>query len=340
MSMHALMVNAGATLSENSPKLLLAAGILGVGATIYLACKATLKIEKVMDEAAKQREQIETYQPKDEETYTEADRANDIKIHTMKTRLQMVKTYAPAALIGITSITLILIGFKVLNGRYLAVTAAYGTLEKAYEAYRRRIIEKGGADLDRYGRTGIWKERIETEKVVGKDEDGNDITEKVTEERNVMLDTKQKSPFYHKIGPGDYIYDKFGGNMELINDAIKVIQGNADRRYKMGDVVHLNEACISEIFGPDSEKLDDIGQLCGWCKYDEKAEAEGDHCVDFRFDTVWDDSLDGTKKILYGVIDPNCTQISYANINKRKNYLPVTRTRIRTGGKYLSNVGG
>lgn len=331
------LTTVGNVLSENSPKILLAAGLIGVGATIYLACTETLKVDKIMDEANEKEEQIKSYQSKD---YTEEDRKKDLKLHTMKTRLAIVKAYAPAALVGLASITAILIGFKVLNSRYLAITAAYGTLEKAYEAYRERIIEKGGEDLDQYGRTGIWTEEVETEKVVGKDDNGNDITETVKEKKDILVDSNQKSPFFHLIGPGDYIYDKFGGNMELISDAVRVFQNNADRRYQMGDVVHLNEACIREIFGTESDKLDDIGQLCGWCKKDRRSQEEADRHVDFRFTTVWAPSMDGTENILYGCIDPNCTQISYANINANKNYLSGTKTRIRTGGKYLSQVGG
>ena len=95
----------------------------------------------------------------------------------------------------------------------------------------------------------------------------------------------------------------------------------------MGEVVHVNDYCYREIFGVDSEKLDDLGQLYGWCKRDKESEAESDRCVDFRFTTVWDDSPDGTEKILYGMVDPNCSLISYANINK------VSRKKIKKGDR-------
>lgn len=322
MSLHSALVNAGGVISEHSPAILVGAGVIGFVACAVLASRATLKVNDIMEESKEQEEKIKTYEPDEEHTdeYTEEDREKDLKLNTMQTRLKIVKNYALPVGIGIASTAAILVGFKVLNGRYLTSVAAYGVLEKAYEGYRKRIIEKGGLDLDRYGRTGIWTE-TETrtvEKVVGQDKKGNDIIETVeeTETRDVILDQATEMPFRRLIGPGDYLYDKMGGDMTLIAAQVQAYQNAAQQLYEAGEPVHVNDWCYKQIFGMDSEKLNDLGQLFGWCKRDKEAEAVGDHCVDFRFTTVWDDSMDGTHKMLYGCIDPNCSLISYANINR------------------------
>lgn len=324
MSLHATLVRAGGVLAEHSPALLVGAGLVGFATCAVLASKATLKMNDILDESKETEEKIKTYEPDEEHAadYTEEDRANDLKLNTMQTRLKIVKTYALPVGIGIASTAAILVGFKVLNGRYLSTVAAYGVLEKAYEGYRRRVIEKGGLDLDRYGRTGIWKETYTVEKVVGQDKKGNDIIETVEETRDVLehdgpaYSIDYEFPFRRLIGPGDFLYDKCGGDMNLIRAQVMAYQNAANNLYQCGDVVHVNEWCYRQIFGVDSDKLDDLGQLYGWCKYDHEAEAEGDHAVDFRFTTVWDDNLEGTDKILYGCIDPNCSLLSYTNINK------------------------
>jgi len=338
MSFHATLVKAGGVLAEHSPAILVGAGVVGFVACAVLASKATLKMNDILDESKETEEKIKTYEPDEEHTddYTEEYRAKDLKLHTMQTRLKIVKTYALPVGVGVASAAAILVGFKVLNGKYLSTVAAYGVLEKAYEGYRKRIIEKGGLDLDRYGRTGIWREIYTVEKVVGQDKKGNDIVETVEESRDVLDLANEDSPAYpidysmpfrRLIGPGDYIYDKFGGDMNLIQAQVMAYQHTAERLYEMGEVVHVNDYCYREIFGVDSEKLDDLGQLYGWCKRDKESEVESDRCVDFRFTTVWDDSPDGTEKILYGMVDPNCSLISYTNINK------VSRKKIKKGDR-------
>ena len=320
MSFHATLVKAGGVLSEHSPAILVGAGVVGFVACAVLASKATLKMNDILDESKETEEKIKTYEPDEEhaDDYTEEDRAKDLKLHTMQTRLKIVKTYALPVGVGVASAAAILVGFKVLNGRYLTSVAAYGVLEKAYEGYRRRVIEKGGLDLDRYGRTGIWKETTIVDKVVGQDKKGNDIIEQAEESRDIILDdaARKEMPFFRLIGPGDYLYDKCGGDMQLIRAQVMAYQHTAQNLYDAGEVVNVNKWCYEQIFGLDSDKVDDIGQLSGWCKRDKDSEAVGDQYVDFRFTTVWSTSMDGTDEILYGAIDPNCSRISYANIHR------------------------
>ena len=221
MSVHSVLVRAGGVISEHSPALLVIGGVVGFAACAVLASKATLKMNDILDEAKETEEKIKTFEPEEDENgdiqeYSEEDRAKDLKLHTMKTRLAIVKNYALPVGIGVASATAILVGFKVLNGRYLTSVAAYGVLEKAYEGYRRRTIEKGGLDLDRYARTGIWKETETVEKVVGQDKKGNDIVEQVEIQKDILLDDADEMPFRRLIGPGDFLYDKCGGDMNLI----------------------------------------------------------------------------------------------------------------------------
>lgn len=304
----------GETLKEHSPAILVTVGVAGMVAATIFACKATTKMDDILKESEENVDKIENFNPEDAE-YTEEDRAKDLKINAMKTRLKFVKLYLPAALIGLTSIAAILVGFKILNSRYLVATAAYATLEKVYDDYRSRIRKRFGEDADFYGKTGIERNKEFIVDQITTDEKGKEKIEHITEVKDVIAENVD-CPFFHLIGPGDFLYDKFGGDMEHIHAQVNVIQNNCQRLYGLGNYVNLNKEVITPIYGSKSDKLTDIGQICGWCKDDKPSEEIGDGFVDLGWGTVWAPSMDGTESIMYGYICPNASQISFANINK------------------------
>lgn len=139
------------TARKHSPALLFAAGIVGVTATVVLACKATLKLEEVLEEAQDDLERARELQsPK----YTEEDRQKDIVLVYVRTGAKIVKMYGPAFVLGALSIASLTGSHIILNRRYLGVTAAYAGLDRAFRQYRERVIGEFGREKDddfRYG---------------------------------------------------------------------------------------------------------------------------------------------------------------------------------------------
>ena len=168
----------GGFANEHAPAILVGVGIVGFVATVVLACKATTKLDDILKESEEKTKAIEEFNSDDlenSEDYTEADRKKDLKTVKFQTRLKIVRNYAIPAAIGVASIASILVGFKVLNGRYLLVTSAYATLEGTFNKYRDRIREKYGDAADRYGNTGIWEDEV---KLIDA-ETGEERTEKI-----------------------------------------------------------------------------------------------------------------------------------------------------------------
>lgn len=138
-------------LDKNSPTILFGAGVVGVVGSTVLACKATLKLEEVLEEGGDKLHKARTLQHRE---YTETDRVNDVKIIKIQTAVKIGKLYAPAIGLGVVSIAALTKSHDILTKRNAALMAAYHALEKGFDEYRRRVVEKYGEDEDRYFRYG------------------------------------------------------------------------------------------------------------------------------------------------------------------------------------------
>jgi len=134
-----------------SPEVLLGAGIVGLVGSTVLACRATLKVDQVLDEA---KNKLELAKNLDHPEYSEKDRSRDISLIYFQTSVKTVKLYAPAIIVGGISIYMLTSSHRILTRRNVALTAAYGALEKGFNQYRARVVEKYGEEVDRDLRYG------------------------------------------------------------------------------------------------------------------------------------------------------------------------------------------
>lgn len=144
-------------LQKNSPTLLVIGGVIGLGATAVMAAIATRKIDPILDDHKKARLAI------DEQTsYMETrDEQQEIVKLYAHTGFELVRVYTPTILVGTLSIGSVLYGHKILKGRHLATVAAYSGLMEQYQAYRARVAETVGVDMEReihQGAVGKWEE--------------------------------------------------------------------------------------------------------------------------------------------------------------------------------------
>lgn len=159
------MSKAGLQLKKHSPEILVAAGLISGVATVVLACKATTKIDKVLDETKEKVDKIhagvEMAEKDDSIDYSKKDGDHDLMITYAHTGLKLAKIYAPAIVTGLVSVTCILAGHNILRQRYVATAAAYAMVDRTFKDYRGRVIERFGKDLDRELRYNIKAQEIE-----------------------------------------------------------------------------------------------------------------------------------------------------------------------------------
>ena len=99
----ALTKHANLKLKKYSPEILMGLGIVGTVASTVLACKATTKVGKIIENKKEQVEQVHTCleDAKTDTTidYTEEDSKKDLTIIYSQTGLAIAKLYAPSVII-------------------------------------------------------------------------------------------------------------------------------------------------------------------------------------------------------------------------------------------------
>lgn len=161
---------------RNLPHILTFGGLAGGAATVVVACKATSNARDVLDEKDEQLNKIEENLPAlQEKGYSHEDYEQDKKIIKRKTTWRLIKMYIPAATMGAASAALILSGHHMLGKRVATATAAYKAAETAFHAYRERVVNELGADVDEKFRDGLAVDRIElSERMKSREEKAGD----------------------------------------------------------------------------------------------------------------------------------------------------------------------
>lgn len=259
---------AGFQLKKHSPEILIVAGVVGTVTSAVMACKATLKVNEVLDKAKQDINTIHDVaadveagiRPADE--YTPEDQKKDLTIVYTKTGIELVKLYAPAVIVGALSIASIVSSHRILRKRNVALAAAYATIDQSFKEYRGRVIERFGKELDRELKYNIKSKEVE-ERVV--DEDGHEQIVKKTVEVGEPSDYAR---FFDETCTG---WEK---NAEFNLTFLKLQQSYANEKLKAQGHLFLNE--VYDMLGMQRSKA---GNVVGWI-YDPN-HPERDSYVDF-----------------------------------------------------------
>jgi uncharacterized OsmC-like protein len=142
-----------------SPEILLVAGVAGVTTATILACRATLKLEGVVEKAEDEINEVK--HRRTEEYYeTEVDYNKALTRVYFNRTFQVAKLYTPALSVGLVGIGCLLGSHGVMNQRNVASIAAYKSLESGFNEYRKRVADELGDDKERELRLGITKQEV------------------------------------------------------------------------------------------------------------------------------------------------------------------------------------
>lgn len=146
---------------KNSPTALFGIGVVGMVGSTVLACRSTLKLEEVLENT---RHDLSMARTLDDPAYSNRDRRKDVTVIYTRGVMKVTRLYGPAILVGTASIACLTKSHNMLNQRNLALTAAYAAIDKAFDEYRERVIDKYGEDQDREFRYSTEKVEILDEK--------------------------------------------------------------------------------------------------------------------------------------------------------------------------------
>ena len=261
----------GVILKKYSPEILTAAGVIGTVGSTVLACKATLKVEDILDEAKKKSNLINAVHDGEIEVdaeYTDKDYSKDLIVNRTQTAVKLIKLYGPAITLGALSITAILGGQHILRKRNVAVMAAYKLCEESFNNYRSRVKDELGEEKDRQFYYGITEETVK-EKVKSKDGKTKTVTTKVEKAPDHLY--SQYARFFDEANMN---WDK---SPEQNMYFLKMVQNQMNDKLKARGHVFLNE-----VYDALGFERSEAGQLVGWVwNKDNTAMEAGDGYIDF-----------------------------------------------------------
>lgn len=272
---------------KHSPEILAGVGVVGVVASTVLACKATMKVNDILTDAKEQIDKVNSVKnnPAYADRYSEEDAKKDLSVVYVQKGVEIVKVYLPVFTLGAVSIGCLLSSNNILRKRNAALGAAYATLDKSYKAYRNRVVERFGSEVEKEIRYNIRAEEIEHTTI---DEEGNEV---VVKEEVKTMDPNLYSDYAKFFDESNVNWNR---NPEYNLMFLKSQQQYANDLLKSRGRLFLNE--VYDMIGIDRTKA---GQVVGWV-YDEENPI-GDNFVDFG---IYDMSKDRVRAFVNGY-EPN-----------------------------------
>ena len=245
------------------------AGIVGTVASAVMACKATTKATKVVEETKKDikimHEALEEGETRMGEPYSEDAFKKELASSYVHTGIEIVKLYAPAVCLGALSLTSIVASNNILRKRNVALAAAYATVDKGFKEYRNRVVERFGKEVDKELRYNLKATQIQ-ETVV--DENGKEkvVTKTIYESDEPKVSDfakifDEQSPYFQKDADANRFF-------------LQSQQAYANNLLQARKYLFLND--VYKLLGFEPTKA---GQVVGWI-YDPN-NRDRDNFVDF-----------------------------------------------------------
>ncbi len=253
-------------IKKHSPEILLVAGLAGTVVGTILACKATTKVNQIMEDKEKALKDVHTCLEDETTDYTEEDSKKDTTIIYTQTGLRLIKLYAPAVGVTLLSFSSIIAGHKIMKKRNIALAAAYAIVDKSFKKYRENVIEKFGEGVDQELRFNLKSKEVKK-----KDENGKTIKETlnyVDPDGNPLDHISEYARFF------DAASRNFEKDPEYNMMFLRRQQDWANEVLKSRGHLFLNE--VYDMLDIPRSKA---GQIVGWV-YD-KNNTRGDNYVDF-----------------------------------------------------------
>jgi hypothetical protein len=261
---------AGFFAKKHSPEILAATGVASIIGGTVMACKATTKASKILEESKKNMSAIDECIERAAELpeqYTNEDAKKDRALVYTQTGLKLVKAYGPAIAMTTFGLVCLLSSNNILRKRNVALAAAYTTVEQGFRSYRDRVVERFGEEVDKELKYNIKAKQVE-ETVV--DENGE---EKVVTKTVQTVDSSAPSPFSRIFDCGNPGWrDNAEDNLFFLIQQ----QNWANEKLRSKGYLFLND--VYDMLGFPRNKA---GQIVGWTYVANGDNPNGDNYVDF-----------------------------------------------------------
>lgn len=274
-------------LKANAPTLMVAGGIISMGAGTVLACKQTLKIEEILDPHVNSLEEIQKGEKLALSSYgPEVARQDRIKVYT-RVVLDFTKVYAVPAVMWGGGAALVFGGHRMMLKRNATLALAYTGLLKSFDAYRARVRDAFGSEADQ-AMYGGWKKK--------------EIVDPETGEKAVINTRDWESS---GEDPYNRIFDQFSTTAWEPDLSINRMFVSQQQKFAQQLLNRRGYLYLSEVYSALGFPESDISRVVGW-KVKRLPDGTKDiPFVDFGLDSPHPDDFKFSKdKAIY--LDFNC----------------------------------
>lgn len=255
-------------LQNHKSEIYLGVGItLGIASTV-MACVATTKMPKVIEDSKAKMEDIHEKSATSDgnEAYPIADQRKDTARVAAETAIDVLKLYAPAAIAGAASISCVLVSHKIMRERVASLGAAYAALDTANRAYRERVRERYGDEVDSALASGETRETVIEQNEAGENVETTKRIERVSAEPYSRYFAKGTSELWER----DFDYNEM---------SLRSQRAILQRKLERDGYLFLNDVYTALGF-----ERTQAGQTIGWV-YNPKNPALANF-VDFGLDNM------------------------------------------------------
>lgn len=251
-----------------SPEIAMVAGGICIVAGVVFAAKGAIKAKEVIEEKNQTMQNVRDCREQNPDMYSEEDKQRDTVIVYSKMAVGLAKVYAPAIGFTAAGIGLMVLSRNILRSRNAALAAALATTTSSFKEYRKRVVEKYGADIDQMLRHNMRLEEVEKTEV--NPETGKEETKKETFK---VVNNKDISEYARFFDEYNRCWKKNpNANMMFL----RAQQRYANDLLMMQGYLFLNDVYQMLGFDPTKE-----GQVVGWIYNPDDPKFKGDNYVDF-----------------------------------------------------------
>lgn len=252
---------------KHSPEILLISGAIAVVSSAVMACRATLKLDSILEDSRDKLNKIdEAKNDMDSDIYSEDDAKKDTLIVGVQTAAKVAKLYAPWVILGGLGLASMFASHGIMVKRSAALAAAYSALDEGFKKYRKNVVDRFGDDIDKELRYGIKAERVS---VTEEDENGKERKSKKTVETIDPNDISVYAKFFDELSPC------WQNNADINLSYLRAREREANARLIAQGYLFLND--VYDMLGIPRTKA---GQVVGWV-YDSKKEGS-DNYISFH----------------------------------------------------------
>lgn len=280
-------------LKANSPHLMFGVGVVAVVGGAVLASRATLRIDKRLEETQHQLDDINAIEHVD---YTETMRTKDRIVVYTELVVDLTKLYAPAIIVGGIGIASLTGSHVVLTRRNAALTAAYAAIERSYTLYRKAIREEFGEERERE-----FHRRVEARSI---------------NEKRAELEKKGLTPEQVKRGieTSQYarFFDESNRNWKSVPSHNRIFL-EAQQEYLNQMLIARGHVLLNDVYEALGFERTSAGAIVGWVY------GNGDNFIDFG---LYDTGRKGARVFMNGddptvLLDFNVDGVVYNLIDTR-----------------------